>query len=37
MKLKTNKTFTKEPKKIKLKRIRTKVEISIMKRTTLKF
>jgi hypothetical protein len=39
MKLKTNKTLTKEPKKNKLeiKRIRIEFKISITKRTTLKF
>ena len=39
MKLKTNKTFIKRHKKIKIKRIRirTEVEMSITKKTIMKF
>jgi hypothetical protein len=38
MKLKINQNFTKEPRtKIRKKKIRIEVEISINKRTTLKF
>jgi len=37
MKLKINKTFTKIHKKIEIKRIKTKVEISVTKKTIMKF